>query len=99
MQNVAWPMTIVQYDRLIFQNWKNELSAMPVMMPGSAIGSTSNSEIDSRPKKRKRCSAKAAVVPRISASVVATAAAFSDRPNAWRISALCQVLENHFVDR
>ena len=39
-------MTIVQSPKLIFQNVKYELSAMPVMMPGSAIGSTSRNEID-----------------------------------------------------
>ena len=33
---------------------KKEFSAMPVMIPGSAIGSTSRNETDSRPKKRKR---------------------------------------------
>ena len=34
---------------------KNEFSAIPVMIPGSAIGSTSRNETASRPKKRKRC--------------------------------------------
>src|SRR3954471_15582177 len=99
MQNVAWPITIVQYERLIDQNWKNELSAMPVMIPGSAIGRTSSSEIDSLPKKRKRCSANAAALPSTIAIVVATTAALIDSQNALRISWLCQVLENHFVDR
>src|SRR3954447_22642519 len=99
MQKVAWPITIVQYERLMLQNWKNELSAMPVMIPGSASGSTSSSETDSRPKKRKRCRPNAAAVPSSSATVVATNAALSESQNAWRISWLCHVLENHLVDR
>src|SRR4051794_6329899 len=98
MQKVAWPITIVQYERLIDQNWKNEFSAIPVMIPGRAIGSTSKSDTDSRPKKRKRWSPNAAAVPSTIASVVATAAALSDRPNAWRMSELCQVLANHLVE-
>ena len=42
MQNVAWPMTIVSSERLIPAKLKAEFSAMPVMMPGSASGSTSS---------------------------------------------------------
>ena len=49
---------------------KAERSAMPVTMPGSAIGRTSSSEIASRPKKRARDSAAAASVPSTSASAV-----------------------------
>ena len=33
---------------------KAERSEMPVRMPGSAMGRMISSEIDSRPKKRKR---------------------------------------------
>src|SRR3954469_6896254 len=98
MQNVACPITIVQYEKSMPQNWKNEFKAMPVMIPGSASGSTSSSETASRPKKRKRWSANDAAVPSSIASVVATNAAFSDKAKALRISSLCQVLENHFVD-
>src|SRR4051794_28293424 len=99
MQNVACPITIVQYERSTDQNWKNEFRAMPVMIPGSAIGSTSSSEIDWLPKKRKRCRPNAANEPSSSAIVVATRPAFSDSANACRISSLCQVLENHLVEK
>ena len=54
---------------------KNELSAMPVMIPGSAIGSTSRNETVSRPKKRKRAIANAAAEPSTSAVPVARSAA------------------------
>ena len=42
-------------------------SAMPVTTPGSAIGRMISSETVSRPKNRKRCSARAAIVPSTSA--------------------------------
>src|SRR3954453_19140866 len=99
MQKMAWPITIVQNEGPTHQNWKNELSAMPVMIPGRAIGRTSSSEIDSLPKKRKRCSANAAALPSTIAIVGATAPGLTDSQKALRISWLCQVLENHFVDR
>ena len=57
-----------------------ERSAMPVMMPGSAIGSMTSSEIASRPKNRARASAAAAQVPSTQRdSAVATAATLSDK--------------------
>ena len=43
---------------------KAERSAMPVMMPGSAIGRMNSSEIVSRPKNFARDSAAAASVPK-----------------------------------
>src|ERR1041384_1547277 len=60
MQRVAWPMMIVVSEKFVPLHEKNELSAMPVMIPGSAIGSTSRNDTASRPKKRKRCTAHAA---------------------------------------
>ena len=70
---------------------------MPVMIPGSAIGSTSTNEIASRPKNRKRCTPKAAAVPSTSAIVVASAAALSDSFSASAHVPLCSAGENHFV--
>ena len=53
MQNVACPMTIVKSPSDTPSTWvKVELSAMPVTMPGSAMGSTTRNETASRPKKR-----------------------------------------------
>ena len=37
----------VQIDKVIPAHWNAELSATPVMMPGSASGSISSSEIES----------------------------------------------------
>ena len=59
---------------------KNELSAMPVMIPGSASGSSSRNETDSRPKKRKRWIANAAAVPSTSAIAVASSADLDREP-------------------
>src|SRR3981081_596586 len=98
MQKVACPTTIVSSEKLRLLKLMNELSAMPVMIPGSAIGSTSSSETASRPKKRKRSSAKAAIDPSTTAIPVDSRPARTDSHSAWRISALCQVEENHLVD-
>src|SRR3954453_23079071 len=72
---------------------------MPVMIPGSAIGSTSTNEISSRPKKRKRWTPKDASVPSASAMKVASAAALSDSQSACCMSGLWIAVENHFVVR
>ena len=53
---------------------KAERSAMPVMMPGSAIGRMTSSEIASRPKNFAPDTAAAQSVPRIMAIKVAIAA-------------------------
>src|SRR5216683_1984368 len=97
MQNVACPITIVHSDRLIFPKTKNELSAMPVTIPGSAIGSTSRNVIDSRPKNLKREIANAAIEPRISATVVAKNAASIESQIAERTSGEFHATLNHFV--
>jgi hypothetical protein len=57
MQNVACPITMVKIDSPVPVNEKNELSAMPVTMPGSASGSTSRNETASRPKNANLCTA------------------------------------------
>src|SRR5437660_8832516 len=98
MQNVACPTTIVVNDSVVDVKLKNEFSAMPVMIPGSASGSTSRNDTASRPKKRKRCTANAAEVPSSSAIASASSPARTDSHSAWRASALCQVVENHLVD-
>src|SRR6267154_4540323 len=88
-------MTIVQSPNWNFQNVKYELSAMPVMIPGSAIGSTSRNEIDSRPKKRKRCTPNDAADPSTRAIVVASSAAFSESNSACCMSPLWIAGPNH----
>src|SRR3954464_6471877 len=98
MQNVAWPMTIVVSEKLMLLKAKNEFSAMPVMIPGSASGRISIRETASRPKKRKRCTAKAASDPSTSAMLVEISPARTDSHSASRISEFWNVEENHLVD-
>src|SRR4051812_6935507 len=73
------------------------LSAMPVTMPGSAIGSTSANDSVSRPKKRNRCTASAASDPRTSDRTVAPIPTCSDRIRALRSSGLENAAEYHEV--
>src|SRR4051794_38823575 len=81
------------------QKSKNEFSAIPVMIPGSAIGRTTRNDTASRPKKRNRLTPNAAAEPSSSATVVATSAARTDSQSALRIPSSSNVFENHFVDR
>ena len=63
MQKVAWPTTIVKQPEREADLRNVVERAMPVTMPGSAIGRTTTNEIDSRPKKRWRETAIDASVP------------------------------------
>src|SRR5437870_11760274 len=99
MQNVAWPMTIVHSESLTPVNAKNEFSAMPVMRPGRAIGSTSRNDTTSRPKKRNPCTANAAAEPRMRAAPVARSPAFNDSSNDDRTSESCHAPLNHLSER
>ena len=84
MQNVAWPATTVQSDGVMFRYSIAESRAIPVTMPGSAIGSTKSSEIAFLPKNRNRESAKAMQVPRRSASAAARRPTVSECTSASR---------------
>jgi len=99
MQKVAWPITIVSSERLTPTYWNAEFSAIPVMIPGSASGSTSSSETASRPKKRKRCTPNAAAEPSTRATAVAKTAAWSESPSAACTCGSFQATENHLVLR
>ena len=90
-------MTIVQREKLSPQITKNELSARPVMIPGSAIGRMNRNEIESRPKNLVRARPNAASDPMTSATAVANRPARSDSHRAVRTSSSCQASENHFV--
>ena len=72
-----------------------ERSAMPVTMPGSAIGSSRSSDTTSRPKKRLRWTAAAASVPSTSAISVATDATRTDSQNAAQKSTRLNALPHH----
>ncbi|MCY1455369.1 hypothetical protein D9M71_725000 [compost metagenome] len=73
-----------------------ESRAIPVMMPGRAMGRISISEMLSLPKKSRRYSAPAARVPRIMAISVATAAIFTDSTMASSTSLRWAAMKNHF---
>ncbi len=51
-QNVAWPMMMVQMPNGTSPVLNAALSAMPVTMPGSAMGSSTSRLTVSRPKNR-----------------------------------------------
>src|SRR5258708_31844472 len=99
MQKVVWPTTMVQKESGKPPKLKNALSAMPVMIPGKANGSTKSRLMASRPKNVMRWIAKAAHEPRTKASAVAASPACTDRPNAVRISASFQDAVNHLSVR
>src|SRR6476659_2511493 len=96
-QKVAWPITIVQSEKLTPQMTKNEFNASPVMIPGSAIGRMKRNEIESRPKNLARARPKAASEPSTSATAVARNPARSESQRASRTSWSCHASENHFV--
>ena len=73
---------------------KAERRAMPVTMPGRAIGRMKRSEIASRPKNFARASAAAASVPRSSASAVDTSATRIDSASASQTSGRFQATPN-----
>src|SRR5215208_3634659 len=90
---------IVKSPKFVDQKTKKEFSAIPVMIPGSAIGSTSRNETVSRPKNRKRWTPNAAIDPSTSATTVATAPALSESHSASCIAPLWIAGPNHLVVR
>ncbi|MCY1556730.1 hypothetical protein D9M68_935050 [compost metagenome] len=78
-QKVAWPTTMVQKPGLTSMSLKAESRAMPVTMPGRAIGRISMVVNASLPKKRSRFRAAAVSVPSTIAMTVAIAATASER--------------------
>ncbi|MNL45498.1 hypothetical protein D3C87_1681480 [compost metagenome] len=97
MQKVAWPSTMVQKENGISAIEKAERSAMPVMMPGSAIGRMTSSEMVSRPKKRVWLTAAAQSVPSTRATAVAIEATLTESVSAAQTSGRFQAMANHCV--
>src|SRR5688500_4283869 len=62
--------------------------AMPVTIPGSAIGSTMSRDTVTRPKNRNPCTANASIVPRPRAVAVAAWPAATDVSSAGRAPVL-----------
>src|SRR5918995_1613559 len=96
MQKVAWPTTTVNRLRSTPSTCeKVELSAIPVTIPGRAIGRITRKEIVSRPKKRCRATASDARVPRTSATAVASSPTLTEVQKASRAPGLPKALSNH----
>src|SRR5574343_1665222 len=95
MQNVAWPVTMVSMPDSSPASLNADSSAMPVTMPGKAIGRMNSSVIVSLPKKAARYSAAEARVPSSIASAVACAATSTDSHTAARTSSRANALANH----
>src|SRR5689334_22006311 len=76
-----------------------ERNAMPVMIPGSAIGSTTKSEITSRPKNFEPDTAAAQSVPSMMASAVEIAATSTDSSSASHRSDRSAATANHLMVR
>ena len=70
---------------------------MPVMIPGSAIGRMTRSEIVSRPKNFVRLTAAAHSVPRTRAIAVETVATFAERARACHTSGRFHVTPSQAV--
>ncbi len=98
MQKVAWPTITVNRPRPTPSGArtvpKAELRAMPVTMPGSAMGRTTTKDTVSRPKKRCRATANAMSVPRTSAIAVAPRPAFTDTHRAPRAPELSRATDH-----
>ena len=96
MQNVACAITTVQIDSGMPMIVRKKLfSAMPVMMPGSAIGRMMSRLIASRPKKSNRCSAIEMRVPSTSETTVAMIATCTLVSTASRAPALSKARPHH----
>ena len=102
MQNVAWPTMIMNRPALIPNTgcstfWIVDCSAIPVTMPGSAIGRITSTLITRLPKKSKRVSASASSAPSASAIAVAPSPAFTDVNSASRGPWACAPSSHHSV--
>jgi hypothetical protein len=98
MQNVACATTTVKRPSSIPKTVRNMLlSAMPVTMPGSAIGRMMKSETTLRPKNLLRVSARAAIVPSTSETTVASSPTWTLTRSACRAPAECQARLHHSV--
>src|SRR6202140_2228519 len=99
MQTVACPTMIVQIESVTPPKLKNAFRAMPVMIPGSARGSTKRRLTVSRPKNDARLIAKAAHEPRTKATAVAARPAWPESSSAGRTFGSFHVAPNHLVVR
>ena len=92
---MAWPKTIVSVEKEISARLKAERRAIPVMIPGRAIGRMTSKVMASFPRNIVRETAAAAKVPRISAMQVEIEATWSERDRASQTSGRFQVTSSH----
>src|SRR6266498_3713085 len=97
MQNVAWPTATVNAEKPMAAVLIVALRAIPVTMPGRAIGSTNRKEMDSRPKNENRWIARAAREPSRIATIVAPNPTWTDRTSASIRSPLARATPNQSV--
>src|SRR3982750_3917266 len=86
---------MVQNENGISNRLKAERSAIPVTMPGKAMGRMTSSEITSRPKNLLPETAAAQSVPRISAISVEIAATCTESVIAAHTSGRAAATANH----
>ena len=91
-QNVAWPTMIVVTPKSKPIARNAVLRARPVTMPGSASGRITMNAIVSRPKNRKRATARASSDPSTIARIVAPIATWTDVANDERMPASLNAL-------
>src|SRR5688572_14653392 len=94
VQKVAWPATIVRKDGSTRQVFMAASKAMPVTMPGNAMGNTNNTVSASLAGKRALASANAASVPSTSAINVAQVATPSDSVSDCQMSLRAKATSN-----
>ena len=104
MQKVAWPTMIVKRPALMPKTglstfWMTDWSAIPVTMPGSAIGRITSSEIELRPKNLYRVSASASRLASTRAIAVAPSPASTDVRRASRGPGALSATDHHLVVR
>src|SRR5687768_1962837 len=94
MQNVACAITIVQVLNPISRRAIDDRRAMPVTMPGSAIGRITRNETASLPKNFVRYTAAASRLPNTRAIPVAAEATTTDRRRARQIAGFLNATSN-----
>jgi hypothetical protein len=97
MQKVVCPIAIVAKPGGTCARRNAELRAMPVTMPGRAIGRMKPMAIRSLPRNSRRASASAASVPSDTAASVAASATSAESKSAERTSSLPSAAENQRV--
>ena len=88
---------MVQKENGMSARLNADRNAMPVMIPGSAIGKITNSDITSRPKNAVRETAAAHKVPSTSAITVEMEATFTESCSASQTSGRFQVTASHLA--